>query len=72
MTFQFRNLTTSLHTISHTNVLGAAIKCKLYSEIKVESGKCKNYIEYVCSVGHLGRVQTSQELIKCMKTRSNS
>ena len=42
----------SLFTFS--TVLGAVIKCKQYSGIIVESGtqikKCKNYIEYICSV----------------------
>ena len=39
---------------NYSTVLGAAIKCKPFSEITVESGThlktVKNYIEYICSV----------------------
>ena len=39
---------------NYSTLLGAAIKCKPYSEITVEIGthlkNCKNYIEYICSV----------------------
>ena len=38
---------------NYLTVLGAAIKCKPYSEITVEIGtqlKTKNYLEYICSV----------------------
>ena len=40
----------------YSTVLGAAIKCKQYIEIAVETRhniQCKNYLEYICSVDKL-------------------